>query len=147
MKKLSVILILILIGIITQAQPKTKTKDKIFATYDSVEIYNGVKGKKPFKKKLTTKFEFDSIGFVMEAKDTRILAFFSPNSNLDDEDYRFFNDTGYSLKDTNLNQTGAIYQEDIYKLQVAMYFIGKNVKLLKRDKTYVLFFSPKIKKK
>ena len=88
--------------------------------------------------KATTKIFFNKDGFIINS-DIRVLSFIAINSQFDKDDYRIFEDTGHSLQDTTTNQNSAIYHNEKYATQVVIYFIGNDMKMIKKDKTYLIF--------
>ena len=81
---------------------------------------------------------FNTDGFVINS-DYRVLSFLTINSQFDKQDYRMFYDTGHVLTDTVLNQTSAIYHNDKYATQVVIYFVDDDMRMIKKDKTYLIF--------
>lgn len=81
---------------------------------------------------------FNKDGFIINS-DNKVLSFLTINSQFDKQDFRIFYDTGHTLQDTLLNQISAIYHNEKYGNQVVIYFIGDNIKMMKKDKTYIIF--------
>ena len=88
--------------------------------------------------KTNTQIVFNTDGFVINS-DYRVLSFLTINSQFDKQDYRMFYDTGHVLTDTVLNQISAIYHNDKYATQVVIYFVDDDMRMIKKDKTYLIF--------
>lgn len=105
---------------------------------DSIVAFNGFTTDTV---RVNSQIIFNKDGFIINS-DNSVLSFLTFNSQFDKQDYRIFYDTGLVLSDS-LNSV--IYQNNKYASQVVIYLGDNGIKIMKKDKTYILFKNVKNK--
>ena len=113
----------------------------IIAKYEFTEIFNGID---TIHLPLKSEFIFQNSGFVLLANDKELLDFVVPYSSLyENFDARAFGDTRKTYLDSASNQNCTIYEAFKYKTQILLVFLNTDIKIVKKNKTYIKFYNIK----
>lgn len=129
MKKLISIISLFLANVVLSQT------SSVIIKYDSIKIVT------PYdttKMKVENYFYFNRCSFVLISESSRIYDILIPAvHSFDATGIRILQDTGQKLEDGAI-----IYESEIHKRQIAIYFYDemKKIKILKKDKTGIIFY-------